>query len=51
MLFRSKLPYQVIVGDKEKAGGLVAVRTRTGEDLGQLTLSQFIERIKSETLA
>ncbi len=46
-----KLPYQIIIGDKEKAGGLVAVRTRTGEDLGQLTLSQFIERIKSETLA
>ncbi len=44
-----KLPYQVIVGDKEKAGGLVAVRTRTGEDLGQLPLSQFIERIKSES--
>ena len=43
-----KLPYQVIVGDKEKAGGLVAVRARSGEDLGQLPLSQFIERLKSE---
>ncbi len=45
-----KLPYQIIVGDKEKAGGLVAVRARTGEDLGQLPLSQFIERLKSELL-
>ena len=45
-----KLPYQIIVGDKEKAGALVAVRARTGEDLGQLPLSQFIERLKSELL-
>ena len=45
-----KLPYQIIVGDKEKAGSLVAVRARTGEDLGQIPLSQFIERLKSELL-
>ncbi|MCG9059507.1 threonine--tRNA ligase [Laribacter hongkongensis] len=45
-----KLPYQIIVGDKEKAGALVAVRARTGEDLGQISLSQFIERLKSELL-
>ncbi|ASJ25605.1 threonine--tRNA ligase [Laribacter hongkongensis] len=45
-----KLPYQIIVGDKEKAGALVAVRARTGEDLGQIPLSQFIERLKSELL-
>ncbi|WP_028499999.1 threonine--tRNA ligase [Microvirgula aerodenitrificans] len=45
-----KLPYQIIVGDKEKAGALVAVRARTGEDLGQLPLFQFIERLKSELL-
>ncbi|MDN0074090.1 threonine--tRNA ligase [Crenobacter sp. SG2303] len=42
-----KLPYQIIVGDKEKAGGLVAVRAR-GEDLGQLTLDGFVERLKAE---
>ncbi|MCL6262109.1 threonine--tRNA ligase [Craterilacuibacter sp. RT1T] len=42
-----KLPYQIIVGDKEKAEGLVAVRAR-GEDLGQLTLSAFIDRLKAE---
>ncbi|MBI3145088.1 MAG: threonine--tRNA ligase, partial [Pseudogulbenkiania sp.] len=42
-----KLPYQIIVGDKEKAGGLIAVRAR-GEDLGQLTLDDFVARLKAE---
>ncbi|XLM21636.1 threonine--tRNA ligase [Chromobacterium piscinae] len=42
-----KLPYQIIVGDKEKADGLVAVRAR-GEDLGQLTLDAFAARLKAE---
>ena len=41
-----KLPYQIIVGDKEKAGELVAVRSR--EDLGQLTLDALIARLKAE---
>lgn len=43
-----KLPYQIIVGDKEKAGGLIAVRTRGGEDLGQMTLDALIQRWQSE---
>lgn len=43
-----KLPYQLIVGDKEVAGRLIAVRTRSGEDLGQMTLEDLIERFKSE---
>lgn len=43
-----KVPYQIIVGDKEKAGALVAVRARTGEDLGQMPLAQFIERLHAE---
>jgi len=42
-----KLPYQIIVGDKEKADGLVAVRAR-GEDLGQLTLDAFSARLAAE---
>ncbi len=44
-----KLPYQVIVGDKELQTGQVAVRTRTGEDLGAMPLASFIERLQSET--
>ncbi len=43
-----RLPYQIIVGDKEVAVGKVAVRTRTGEDLGQMSLDAFIERLAGE---
>ncbi|MEK7877589.1 MAG: His/Gly/Thr/Pro-type tRNA ligase C-terminal domain-containing protein, partial [Pseudomonadota bacterium] len=43
-----KLPYQVIVGDKEMAAQTVAVRTRTGEDLGQVPIQAFIERLQHE---
>ncbi len=43
-----KLPYQLVVGDKEKAANKVAVRTRGGEDLGQMDLSVFIERLSNE---
>jgi len=44
-----KLPYQLIIGDKEVAGNLVAVRSRSGEDLGQMTLEALLQRFKSET--
>ena len=44
-----KLPYQVILGDKELQTGQVAVRTRTGEDLGAMPLASFIERLQRET--
>jgi threonyl-tRNA synthetase len=43
-----RLPYQLIIGDKEKEAGLVAVRSRSGEDLGQLTIEALVERLKSE---
>ena len=43
-----KLPYQVIVGDQEVAAEKVAVRTRKGEDLGQMSLADFISRLRSE---
>jgi threonyl-tRNA synthetase len=43
-----KLPYQVIVGDKEVAAEKVAVRTRKGEDLGQMSLADFVSRLRSE---
>jgi len=46
-----KLPYQLIVGEKEKAAEKVAVRTRSGEDLGQTSLPDFIARLRSEALA
>jgi threonyl-tRNA synthetase len=43
-----KLPYQLIVGEQEKAASKVAVRTRSGEDLGQMMLDEFIQRLKQE---
>jgi threonyl-tRNA synthetase len=43
-----KLPYQVIVGDKEVAAHKVAVRTRKGEDLGQMSLADFVSRLGSD---
>ncbi len=43
-----KLPYQVIVGDKEVAANVIAVRARGGDDLGQMALESFIARLRSE---
>jgi threonyl-tRNA synthetase len=43
-----KLPYQLIIGEQEKAASKVAVRTRSGEDLGQMTLEDFIARLQQE---
>ena len=39
----------LVVGDKEKDSGQVAVRTRKGEDLGSIALDDFIAQI-SETV-
>ena len=46
-----KLPYLVVVGDKEMEARVVAVRARGNQDLGQLGLEDFIARLKAETLA
>ena len=44
----SKLPYQIVVGDKEKAAGVVAVRIRGGQDLGQMSLEALLGRLCKE---
>jgi threonyl-tRNA synthetase len=44
-----KLPYQAIVGDKEVASKVVAVRTRAGVDLGQMSIDAFVSRLKAES--
>jgi threonyl-tRNA synthetase len=46
-----KLPYHAVVGDKEMQAGTVAVRTRSGEDLGAMTLEAFTARLDSEMRA
>jgi len=46
-----KLPYQLVVGDKEMQADTVAVRTRGGEDLGAMSLEAFTARLRSEANA
>ena len=43
-----KTPYMLVTGDREAESGAVAVRTRSGEDLGAMPLDAFIERITGE---
>ncbi len=43
-----KVPYLLIVGDREVENSTVAVRTRSGEDLGGMTLASFAEKITEE---
>jgi threonyl-tRNA synthetase len=43
-----KLPYQIVIGDKEKAASLVAVRARGGEDLGQMSVDAFVEMLQRD---
>ena len=44
-----KVPYLLVVGDREKETGTLAVRTRSGEDLGSMSLTDFAERLVTET--
>jgi threonyl-tRNA synthetase len=44
-----RVPYMLVCGAKEVESGLVALRTRKGEDLGQFELSAVIERVREET--
>ena len=43
-----KVSYMFIVGDKERESGSVAVRTRSGEDLGSKNLEDFIKGLRKE---
>jgi threonyl-tRNA synthetase len=43
-----KLPFQLVLGDKEKAAQSVAVRARGGEDLGQMSLAAFVEYLQAQ---
>ena len=43
-----KIPYMVIIGDKEAEAGLVAVRERSAGDLGQMTPDDFIKLLYKE---
>jgi threonyl-tRNA synthetase len=43
-----RVPYLLVAGDKEVAANLVAVRTRSGKDLGTMSLETFAERLRIE---
>lgn len=43
-----KIPYMLIIGDREQNAGAVAVRTRSGEDLGAMPVAAFIARARAE---
>ena len=43
-----KVPYILVVGDKEKANGAVAVRARGNQDLGVMSVEAFAEKIASD---
>jgi len=43
-----RVPYLIVVGDREKENGAVAVRVRSGEDLGSMSLDQFVSRLRAE---
>ena len=43
-----KLPYIVVVGEKEREAGTVAVRARGGKDLGVMKVEDFIARVVEE---
>ena len=43
-----KVPYLLVVGDKEVEAGSVAVRTRTGEDLGTMSIEAFCDHLKQD---
>ena len=45
-----KIPYLLVVGDKEVEADSVAVRTRSGENLGTMSVDAFIERVQAEGL-
>ena len=45
-----RVPYLLVVGDKEVESGTVAVRTRAGEDLGSISTEELIDRLTSEVV-
>jgi len=46
-----KVPFILVVGDKEKANGAVAVRARGNQDLGVMALADFQAKITSDITA
>ena len=43
-----KVPYLVVVGDREVANGEIAVRARNGDDRGTMLIEAFIEILRKD---
>jgi threonyl-tRNA synthetase len=43
-----KIPYMLVIGDKEAEAGTVSVRTRSGGDMGSMKLDEFIKKVTGE---
>ncbi len=46
-----KMPYMLIIGDKEQENGQVTVRSRNGTDLGRMTIESFCDMLRQEIFA
>jgi len=46
-----RIPYLLVVGDREVEAGSVSVRTRGGEDLGSMSVEDFAERLEADVRA
>jgi len=44
-----KIPYMIVIGEKEESIGMVSVRSKAQGDIGRMKLAEFVEKIKSET--
>ncbi len=45
-----RVPYLLVVGDREMENGTVAVRSRSGEDLGSMSIEDLLERLRKEVM-
>ena len=43
-----KIPYMLVLGDRDMENRTISVRHRSGEDLGAMTLDQFLELLRGE---
>ncbi len=46
-----RVPYLLVVGDKEMESGEIAIRTRSGEDLGKLSVDDFVSKLTDEVIS
>jgi threonyl-tRNA synthetase len=46
-----RVPYLLVVGDREKENGVISVRSRSGEDFGNMSVADFVARLAAESSA